>query len=123
MKSLAERILPSTILSFMKRVKATLFACFMNFLEWAGYLVARAGDYYSPLVSVPRLRSSIERWNRPSALVGIDYDVEEMKLQFSDLLSRYLNEFSHIPPYGTLQKVGFGPGYTGLPGILYQRDC
>lgn len=49
-----------------------------------------------------------------SALYGIDYDVEEMKSQFSDLLSRYLGEFSLIPPYATLQKVGFGPGYTAV---------
>ena len=79
-----------------------------------GYLVVRADDYYSPLVSVPRLRARFERWNCPSALYGIDYDVEEMKSQFSDLLSRYLGEFSLIPPYATLQKVGFGPGYTAV---------
>lgn len=66
---------------------------------------------------MPRLRSNFERWNCPSALYGIDYDVEEAKSEFSDLLSHYLDEFSLIPPYATLQKMGFGPGYTAVDAL------
>jgi hypothetical protein len=89
----------------------------MEYLESKGYLIVRADDYYSPLVSASRLRSSFERWNRPTALLGIDYDVERMKSDLSGLLSHYLDEFSTIPPYATLQKVGFGPGYTAVDAL------
>ena len=43
--------------------------------------------------------------------------LRKWKSQFSDLLSRYLDEFSLIPPYATLQKVGFGPGYTAVDAL------
>ena len=82
----------------------------------------RADGYYSPLVSASRLRSSFERWSRPTALLGIDYDVERMKSDSSDLLSHYLDEFSTIPPYATLQKVGFGPGYTAVDALTLLHD-
>jgi Flp pilus assembly protein TadD len=88
-----------------------------RYLESKGYVIARADDYYSPLVSLSRLRSTSERWNRPSALRGIDYDIEYMKLEFSNLLSHYLAEFSTIPDYATLQQVGFGPGYTAIDAL------
>jgi len=117
LKSLAKRILPSSTWNRLGGLKAKLFQRLARYLEANGYLVARADDYYSPLVSVPRLRSSFERWSHPSALHGIEYDVEEMKSEFSGLLSRYLDEFSLIPPYATLQKVGFGPGYTLIDAL------
>ena len=117
LKSLAKRILPSSIWNRLGGLKAKLLQRLARYLESKGYVVARADDYYSPLVSVPRLRSSFARWNRPSALHGIEYDVEKMKSEFSDLLSRYLDEFSLIPPYATLQKAGFGPGYTAIDAL------
>src|SRR6516225_11627709 len=101
----------------MGRLKAKLSRLPMEYLESKGYLIVRADDYYSPLVSASRLRSSFERWNRPTALLGIDYDVERMKSDLSGLLSHYLDEFSTIPPYATLQKVGFGPGYTAVDAL------
>ena len=117
LKSLAKRILPSSTWNRLGGLKARLFRRLIRYLESKGYVVARADDYYSPLVSVPRLRSSFARWNRPSALHGIEYDVEKMKSEFSDLLSRYLDEFSLIPPYAALQKTGFGPGYTAIDAL------
>ena len=35
----------------------------------------------------------------------------------SELLSRYLDEFSEIPPYEELRKMGFGPGYTAVDAL------
>src|SRR5262247_2505947 len=58
-----------------------------------------SADYYSPFSSVSDLRSTFERWSRPSALKGIEYDLDHMKSAISDLLCRYLREFSEIPPY------------------------
>lgn len=86
-------------------------------LETAGYAVARAGDYYSPLTSASRLKATAPRWNRPSALTGVSYDLEEMKDEILSLLSGYGEEFAAIPAYATLQKAGFGPGYTALDAL------
>src|ERR1700691_4521123 len=66
---------------------------FQRSLQAAGYQVARSEDYYSPLPSVARLKTNIARWNRPSALRGVDFDLEAMKSAFAELLARYLDEF------------------------------
>jgi hypothetical protein len=86
-------------------------------LEYVGYTVARRDDFYSPLSPVSRLRSNAKRWNRPSTLKGVEYDLQQMKKDFSDLLSRYLGEFLLIPSYKTLQSAGFGPGYTAVDAL------
>lgn len=116
-KRFAKRLLPRFIWNRLSSLKAKLIVRFRRPLELAGYAVARADDYYSPLASVSHLRSSFERWNRPSALKGVTYDLEEMKTFFSDLLSCYLDEFSVIPSYAQLQKEGFGPGYTAVDAL------
>jgi hypothetical protein len=86
-------------------------------MELAGYTVAPKTDYYSPMSSLSELKSTFERWNRPSALKGVAYDLEHMKKEFSELLSRYLNEFSEIPPYEELLKMRFGQGYTAVDAL------
>ena len=103
----------------LKRTKADVLspANVQSFLDRAGYVVARKDDYYSPLVSVTDLKSTFNRWYRPSALKGVEYDLERMKVTLSDLLSRYLPEFMSIPPYEELQRVGFGPGYTAVDAL------
>jgi len=88
-----------------------------SFLDRAGYVVARKSDYYSPLTSVSDLRSTFGRWHRPSALKGVEYDLNQMKTALSDLLSRCLAEFMDIPPYEQLEQVGFGPGYTAVDAL------
>jgi hypothetical protein len=68
-------------------------AAFRRALESAGFQVARDEDYYSPLPSVARLRRNVARWNRPSPLHGVQYDVEATKTVFGELLARDLDEF------------------------------
>ena len=65
----------------------------------------------------PICRRTVRRWCRPSALVGIEHDIEEMKSELLNLLSRYLIEFSAIPPYEKLEEEGFGPGCTGVDAL------
>lgn len=86
-------------------------------VEGAGYDVARKEDYYSPLASVGTLRKNRARWDRPSALHGIDYDIDKMKSLLAELLKRYAAEFSSYPPYEELQKIGYGPGYTAVDAL------
>src|SRR5579872_6446530 len=87
---------------------------FQRSLEEAGYQVARDEDYYSPLPSVARLRTNVARWNRPSALHGIEYDLAAMKSVLAELLARHLEEFLTYPAYSQVRQMGFGPGYTAV---------
>jgi hypothetical protein len=86
-------------------------------MEAAGFQVARDADYYSPLPSVTRLKANAARWNRPSALRGIEYDVDVMKSALADLLSCYLLEFLSYPDYSQVKQMGFGPGYTAVDAL------
>jgi hypothetical protein len=90
---------------------------FQRALDAAGYQVARNEDYYSPLPSVARLGASAPRWNRPSALQGVQYDVDAMKVALAELLARYLDEFLTYPNYAEIKKMGFGPGYTAVDAL------
>ena len=86
-------------------------------MELAGYTVAQRGDFYSPLTPASELKATVGRWNRPSTLEGLSYDVGQMKEALSDLLSQYLEEFSTIPPYEQLRQAGYGPGYTAIDAL------
>jgi hypothetical protein len=119
LETLARQILPSFVWNGLRRIKSAVAspAKIQMYLNRAGYTVARSADYYSPLASVSDLKSTFERWHRPSALKGIEYDLEDMKATISDLLCRYLREFSEIAPYERLQRAGFGPGYTAVDAL------
>ena len=100
-------------------VKHKFAVTFRRVLESVGLLVARANDCYTPLDSSFRLRTTAPRWNRPSELRGVDYNLEEMRQgHFCGLLAKYLDEFSAIPPYTTLENEGFGVGYTAVDALI-----
>ncbi len=119
MKAQARRILPSFVWNGLKSVKQRVAspASVQKYMELAGYTVAQREDYYSPMSSVSELRSTFGRWNRPSRLKGVKYDLDSMKRDLSGLLSKYLDEFLQFPPYGELVKKGFGPGYTAVDAL------
>jgi len=116
-KNLLKQVLPSFVWNQLKRIKMAPSMALQKFVELAGYTIARKNDFMSPLPSVSHLKGSIDRWYHPSALGGIDHDIEKMKANLLSLLSRYLGEFSTIPAYERLQKEGFGPGYSSLDAL------
>ena len=84
-----------------------------SFLGRAGYVVAHKTDYYSPLTSVSELKSKVDRWSRPSALKGVEYDLEQMKHGIVRPIVALLGEFMTFPPYEQLQHGRFRPGLHG----------
>ncbi len=119
MKEFAKRILPRFVwrqLVSLKKAVATPSRV-QKYLEMAGYTVSRIDDYHSALTSVSDLRSTVGRWSRPSALAGIPYDLDRMKQNLSEMLSRYLAEFLEFPTYEELRREGFGPGYTAVDAL------
>src|SRR4051794_34030088 len=83
-------------------------------LDNLGYNVSRKIDYYSPLPSVADLRASQTRWNKPSALHGIAFDLDEMRALLSNVIGLYGKEFAAFPFYQEAVNIGFGPGYPAV---------
>ena len=87
-------------------------------MDSCGFVVARKSDYYSPLPSRRRLKSSMTRWAKASSLAGVTYDISEMKVVLADLVGRYHDEFMALLPYEEALVLGFGPGYTRLDALV-----
>jgi hypothetical protein len=110
-------VLPANIWNFLRKSKNNAFLPFRNIIEMAGYNIARKNDYYSPLPIVSELRKNINRWYKPSNLIGIEYNLIEFKKSLLKMIANYLHEFSKIPNYHEIQKKGFGPGFTALDAL------
>jgi len=117
MKSLAKRILPAPAWNRLRRTKSAAVGGFQSALERAGYVVAERDDYYSPLPPVSRLRATRERWNRPSAMRGVSFDLDDMKRRLAVLLSRYQDEFDGLPSNAQFRSEGFGPGLPAVDAL------
>jgi predicted O-methyltransferase YrrM len=87
-------------------------------MDACGFVVARKSDYYSPLPSRKRLKSTMGRWAKPSSLSGVAYDLVGMKVTLADLIGRYYNEFAELLPYEEALAQGFGPGYPRLDALV-----
>jgi len=53
--------------------------------EAIGYNVARKADYYSPLPNESALKRHESRWNRPSSMAGVSFDIDLYKRRLSEL--------------------------------------
>src|SRR6266550_7010351 len=119
MKKLVKKLLPQRSWNGLRNVKAKILSdcvarlgqgCFsmieepdlQRALDNLGYNVSRKIDYYSPLPSVADLRATQTRWNKPSALHGIPFDLDHMRTLLSDLVQRYGKEFATFPRYEEL---------------------
>lgn len=114
-KEVLKKLLP---VSVRRPLKSRIERNLQKVLAKSGYTIARKSDYYSPLPPVDELAARIDRWNRPSSLKGISFDVDEMKSKLLALLSEYLQEFLSIPSFDELKTKGFGPGYTYLDALV-----
>ena len=104
-----------------RRLHAGLFAG----LRRLGWNVARTADFYSPLPVLSEVAASRESWDRPSELVGVDYDVEAMKSLLAALVETHGGEFDALPPHGEIRALGYGPGFPVIDALttyLMVRD-
>ena len=104
-----------------RRLHAALFAC----LRRLGWNVARTADFYSPLPVLAEVAETRELWDRPSELVGVDYDLEAMKSLLAALVETHGGEFDALPPHGEIRGLGYGPGFPVIDALttyLMVRD-
>jgi len=113
-KDIVKAVVPKSV---RWRVKLAAWKMLKNTFETFGYTIARRKDYYSPLSAAADLKATAPRWNHPSLLKGVDYDLGKMESRFSGLISKYFKEFSTLPPYEKLKDHGYGPGFTAVDGM------
>ncbi|HVS13762.1 MAG TPA: class I SAM-dependent methyltransferase [Thermoanaerobaculia bacterium] len=101
----------------LRRAYRGLLRLAQDGLARCGLNVALTRDYYSPLPVRRELLRHRERWNRPSALIGVDYDLDAMKALHRDLVERFYGEWRELPPYAECKKMGYGPGFTELDAM------
>ena len=118
LSKLLRRILSARLYNRIRAVKHAPARLFQWSMERCGFIVARAADYYSPLPSRSRLKSSLARWTAPSSMRGIEYDLDDMKASLSRLINTYYTEFQALLPYEHASSMGIGPGYTRLDAIV-----
>jgi hypothetical protein len=118
MKSLATRSFSPSLLRKYRKGKSIFLSKCQGLFDWIGLSVAQRDDYYSPLPNITKLKNNFKRWNKPSALTGVEYNLEEMKSDLTYLYSRYFEEFSKITPHKELMKIGYGQGYTEIDAML-----
>ena len=104
-----------------RRLHAALFAA----LRKLGWNVARTADFYSPLPVLSEVAESRESWDRPSELVGVDYDLDAMKSLLAALVETHGGEFEQLPPHSEIRTLGYGPGFPVIDALttyLMVRD-
>ena len=53
-----------------------------------------------------------DRWQKPSALRGVQVDLDLLKSNLKLLNDDYGSDFQALPPYEEIMKYGYGVGYT-----------
>jgi hypothetical protein len=89
------------------RVRA-VHAVFARF----GFNVVKRADYYSTLPVLSDIEKTRDRWDRPSALAGLEIDVPTMQKRLALLADQWEEEFREVTgDYLANTRRGFGPGY------------
>lgn len=96
-----------------RRLHAGSFAA----LRRLGWNVARTADFYSPLPVLSEVAETRELWDRPSELVGVGFDLDEMKSFLSGMLDSYGEEFEALPPHSEVKALGYGPGFPVVDAL------
>jgi hypothetical protein len=111
-------LIPEPVLRRLSFARRETVKSLRRFVELLGYTVARRKDFYSPLPVESELAARKGRWNRPSALSGVDVDLGLWKRRLEGYIDRWADEFRKLPPYIENAEAGFGPGYNEIDALL-----
>ncbi len=121
MKKFLRRQLSATIWQRAEKIKKGVERPFVSTVRhlaaFCGYNIVRKHDYYSPLPLLSDLKKNKSRWDRPSTLSGINYDLDTFKILLAELMDSYYDEFAQLPNYHEISQHGFGPGYNELDAL------
>jgi hypothetical protein len=116
MKALLLRLLPSSAISSLDRVVFNARRRRIRAAHWFfglfGYNIVKKADYYSVLPVLSEIEATRERWEKPSALTGLDIDLTSLEKNLGSLADSWDAEFvRETGDYVTNTRKGFGPGY------------
>lgn len=79
--------------------------------------ISYLSDYSSPLPVQESLRENRSRWEKPSKLGGIEYDLELFKENVKRL-KPFFEEFYSLQEYNKVVKLQYGPGYPEIDAMF-----
>lgn len=118
MKTIIKKTVPDSAWQLLRQSKRTSIKTTRRVAETLGYNIAKKSDYSSPLPVESQLEKNVRRWNQPSAMCGVSYEVEDYKKTLEAIMAKYWDEFQALPPYQQNKSIGFGPGYPELDALL-----
>ena len=118
-KAKAMRVLPIHVVELLDRLVFVLRRARIRFVHRVfavfGLNVVKRRDYYSTLPVIDEIERTRSRWDRPSALVGLDVDVADMVQRLDAMAGRWEPEFQRVAgDYIANTGRGFGPGYPAF---------
>ncbi len=114
----AKATLPQPLWQWLRRGRRVAIRLLQRGLRSAGLLTAKVSDYYSPLPDPVELRRTEALWNKPSALAGVQYDLDAMERRLTGLAGRWFGERTSLPSHEEARAAGFGPGYPRVDALV-----
>lgn len=102
----------------LRRLYRRLHRALLDGAAALGVNVTRSRDYYSPLPVRSELVRTRGRWDRPSSMAGVSWDLAAMEERLSRLLAAHGGELGDLPPFEEAKALGYGPGFTRLDAQL-----
>ncbi len=87
-------------------------------LNALGLNVVRTSDFYSAMPVLSELKATRKLWDRPNEMVGVKYDLEDMKQRLSRLVGKFGEEYAALPSYEDHKKMAIGPGFTLVDSMV-----
>jgi predicted O-methyltransferase YrrM len=119
MKQLVRRLFPASLITLLDRMVFGFRKSRIRGAQWFfglfGFNIVKKKDYYSVLPVLSEIEKTRSRWEKPSALVGVDIDVAVLEKNLGALADSWEAEFAPIAAeYLANTGKGFGPGYPAF---------
>lgn len=114
----AKAMLPQPLWQWLRGGRRAATRLLQGALRSAGLLTAKVSDYYSPLPDLVELRRTEALWNKPSAMAGVRFDLDDMERRLAELGGRWFGERTSLPSHDEARAAGFGPGYPRVDALV-----
>lgn len=111
--NMADRIAPA-----WRNFRRNRIRFYQRAANLAGLNFSKRRDYYSVLPVLEDLYRNEARWNKPSSLAGVRYDVGAMRELFDQLLREHAGPLLPPDEYDRISARLFGPGYPRVDAIV-----
>ena len=113
----AKSILPASLWRVLKGGKRNAARGLQAVAGACGLNIDLKSNFYSPLPVRGELAASQKLWDKPSELVGVEYDLAAIKERFGALIHQFGAELRALPTYDACRAAGFGPGFPLFDGM------